>query len=232
MMTSNTGKGVLVGAMALALGGTLGWAAWSLPERGEGLTAAVNTHLTASGVRNPVTAVLLNFRGYDTLLEVGVLLLALLAVWSVSVAAPLKKQQTVNPSQRWLANTLIPLSIITSGYLLWIGAYQPGGAFQAGALLAGAAVLAIISDLSLPVTAGFMLRLLLSIGLLVFIVVGTALTGQGYFLQYPQSWAGTLILTIETAATVSIGVTLAALFIGHRPIPLSNSDSTAPKDGS
>ena len=43
--------------------------------------------METSGVRNPVTAVLLNFRGYDTLLEMGVLLVALLGVWSLGTAA-------------------------------------------------------------------------------------------------------------------------------------------------
>ncbi len=36
-----------------------------------------------SGVTHPVTAVLLNFRGYDTLLEVAVLLIALVGTWSL-----------------------------------------------------------------------------------------------------------------------------------------------------
>ena len=41
--------------------------------------APVAAHLAESGVTHPVTAVLLNYRGYDTLLEIAVLLLALLA---------------------------------------------------------------------------------------------------------------------------------------------------------
>ncbi len=40
--------------------------------------------MAASGVEHPVTAVLLNFRGYDTLLEIAVLLLALLVMLAVS----------------------------------------------------------------------------------------------------------------------------------------------------
>ena len=47
------------------------------------LPEAVAAHMAESGVEHPVTAVLLNFRGYDTLLEVAVLLLALLGVLTV-----------------------------------------------------------------------------------------------------------------------------------------------------
>jgi hypothetical protein len=69
------------------------------------------------------------------------------------------------------------------------------------------------------------LRLIVALALLVFIAAGTAVTAQGAFLQYPTEWAGTLILIIETAATVSIGAILALLFLGHRPndLPANNN---------
>ena len=41
------------------------------------------------------------------------------------------------------------------------------------------------------------------------------ITGQ--LLTYPVMQAGTLILILETAAMLSIGVTLAALFVGGQP---------------
>ena len=44
------------------------------------LPALVQDKLTHSGVQNPVTAVLLNFRSYDTLLEIGVLLIVAVAM--------------------------------------------------------------------------------------------------------------------------------------------------------
>jgi hypothetical protein len=45
----------------------------------------------------------------------------------------------------------------------------------------------------------------------------------GRLLEYPRHWAGILILVIETAATLSIGVILTVLFIGGRP---SEADRT------
>ncbi|MDF1529204.1 MAG: DUF4040 domain-containing protein, partial [Sedimenticola sp.] len=71
----------LIALILIVLG--LGYALLSLPEIADGLTLNVKEKMAQSGVKNPVTAVLLNFRGYDTLLEMVVLLLALLSVWSL-----------------------------------------------------------------------------------------------------------------------------------------------------
>jgi len=40
---------------------------------------------------------------------------------------------------------------------------------------------------------------------------------EGKLLQLPPEWAGRLILIIETTATISIGATLIALFLGAPP---------------
>ena len=105
--------------------------------------------------------------------------------------------------------------LVVAAYLLWVGASKPGGAFQAGALLSGAAGLLALTGVPYQAT-GIGLRLLLSIGLLMFISVGLAMFPSA-FLQYPGDWAGVLILVIETAAMISIGVTLALLFYGRVP---------------
>ena len=105
---------------------------------------------------------------------------------------------------------------ITGGYLLWVGAHAPGGAFQSGALLAAAAVLLRLGGqpaAGLP--APVLQRWLLVGGVGVFITVGLLVSFSGQaFLQYPQGWSGTLILLIETAATLSIATTLALAYIG------------------
>lgn len=209
---------VLLG-VGLAFAIPLGWAVLSLTPLGPGLRLAVEKHLALSGVTNPVTAVLLNFRGYDTLLEIAVLLLAMLAVWVITESRLQLLQRAPSESGAlWgLTATLIPLMIITAGYVLWIGASRPGGAFQGGALLGGAAVLLMLSGDSIASVKPFWIRLVTALGLLVFIITGALLTHGGNFLQYPIEWAGALILFIESAATVSIGAILAALFLGYRP---------------
>ena len=208
---------VLVGLSALLFVG-LGGALLSLPTEAPGMSAPVAENLSTSGVSNPVTAVLLNFRAYDTLLEKAVLLLAVVAAWSLSMAP----REPVSSPGRVLdvfVRLLVPLMIVVASYLLWVGAHAPGGAFQAGAVLAAVAVLLLLSGKSLPARwQGWPLRALLTLGLGVFIAVGAAVMFFGYrFLEYPPDQAGNLILLIEVVATVSIAVALATLFMGGRP---------------
>jgi len=162
--------------------------------------------------------VLLNFRAYDTLLELGVLLVALLGVWSLGSAA-VHRSVAPEPVLSFLAGMLVPIMILMAGYLLWVGANAPGGAFQAGSVLAASGILLLLSGKRLPVRLmGWPLRVVLVFGLGAFVAVGvTLLPVSGVFLQYPPGLAGGLILFIEAAATLSIGVTLAALFLGGRP---------------
>ena len=206
--------------LLLALAGGLGYAVLSLPDQAIGLSDRVSANMETSGVSNPVTAVLLNFRGYDTLLELGVLLVALLGVWSLGTAAAHRRADP-EPVLSFLVGVLVPMMILMAGYLLWVGANAPGGAFQAGSVLAGSGILLLLSGKHFPAPlTGWPLRLVLVLGLGVFVAVGVALfSAGGMFLQYPSNLAGGLILFIEAAATLSIGVTLAALFLGGSPSP-------------
>jgi multisubunit Na+/H+ antiporter MnhB subunit len=171
-----------------------------------------------SGVENPVTAVLLNFRGYDTLLEIGVLVLALVSALSVGPVAAAPSGSAPKSILLLLLRLLLPFIILLSGYILWIGKYAPGGAFQAGAILAGGGILyAAATDRRVRLAAG-MAGPAVSAGLLAFLLVGLAtLIFRGQFLTYPVAFAGALMLLIEAAATVSIGTILALLFIGPKP---------------
>lgn len=202
--------------LVLAVG--LGYAVLSLPDHAQGLQKVVADKMEVSGVSNPVTAVLLNFRGYDTLLEMGVLLVALLGVWSIG-GIPDYRESSPGPVLDTLSRLLVPMLILVAGYLLWVGAHAPGGAFQAGSVLGAAAVLLLLAGWRLEKRfAGLPLRLILVLGLGVFVMaaVGFLLIGNP-FMEYPPALAGALILMIEAAATLSIGATLAALFLGGRP---------------
>ncbi|MCP5080633.1 MAG: hypothetical protein GY948_02935, partial [Alphaproteobacteria bacterium] len=116
---------------------------------------------------------------------------------------------------RWL----VPLLIIVSGYLLWVGAHAPGGAFQAGALLAAAGVLLRLAGYPIGALArGIALRGLIVAGVALFLIIGLAMMLAGKpFLGYPLAWAGSLILAIETAATLGIAVTLIIAFMCGEP---------------
>lgn len=208
--------------LALALLGLLAglaWAVLSLPRPAPGLADAVGARLAESGVSHPVTAVLLNFRGYDTLLELVVLLLALIGTWSVRRARRCAGN-VPGPVLRQLPGLLAPLMVLIAGYLLWAGAHAPGGAFQAGSLLGGVGILLCLSGHSMPDWAQrWPLRLVALLGVAVFALsgVGVAALPSGGLLDWPPAAAKTLILGIELAAMLSIGVILAALFAGGRP---------------
>lgn len=202
---------LLAGVLALALG----WSVLTLPPFVHPLPQQVAERLAESGVSHPVTAVLLNFRGYDTLLEVAVLLLALLGVLTQIGAGNALHPPARLPVLVLEARLLVPLTLMVAGYLLWCGAFRPGGAFQAGAVLAAAAVLLQLAGLlSARAFGGRLLRAGLVLGLLIFLALAASFMPAGRMLQYPTAWAGWLILLIETGLTLSLGLILAGLFLG------------------
>ncbi len=185
-----------------------------LPAPAVDLPAAVGAKMAESGIAHPVTAVLLNFRGYDTLLEIGVLLLALIVVLAVAAREEAKQPAVADPVLQTLARIAAPLMLLAAVYLLWAGAFRPGGAFQAGAVLAAAAVLLHLAGLAAAwQKPGKCLRIGLAAGFLVFLAVAAGLLVEGALLQYPPAWAGALILLIEATLTVSLGLILAGLFL-------------------
>jgi multisubunit Na+/H+ antiporter MnhB subunit len=106
--------------------------------------------------------------------------------------------------------------ILVAAYLLWAGAHAPGGAFQAGAVLGAGGVLLVLTGWRPPpkLLAGRPLLVALVAGVIAFLAV-SLLTMQlgGQLLEYPPARAGALIFLIEAAATVSIAVALAAMFL-------------------
>jgi len=86
-------------------------------------------------------------------------------------------------------------------------------------VLAAAGVLLRLAGL-LPAWAvpGLLLRAGLALGLMVFVAVAVAVLGHATLLTYPPALAGGLILTIEAALTLSIGLTLAALYLASTEV--------------
>jgi len=89
------GSGAL--AFAFLLIGALLEPLMEPPSGGVDLRTAVAANMTASGVEHPVTAVLLNFRGYDTLLEIAVLLLPPLITAIITLAAGMLAESPGSP---------------------------------------------------------------------------------------------------------------------------------------
>jgi multisubunit Na+/H+ antiporter MnhB subunit len=177
------------------------------------------TLIAQSGVGNLVTAVLLNYRAYDTLLELVVMLLALLGVQATVTAAVEERKKPSrlrNPLLAAAVGIIVPVSFIVAGDLLWSGADHPGGAFQAGAVLGGAGIVLLLAGRWHRLTTRQVgVRCAAVAGATTFLVIGTGrmLTG-GHFLEFPAEAAQPLILTIEAATAVSIAVLFVLLFEG------------------
>lgn len=207
-----------VGALCAAVFVLLARGVLAIPEDTAGLAPLIAENLEASGVKNSVTAVLLNFRGYDTLLEIAVLMLATIGVLSLrketaGIWAPLAP--AADPVLSSMTRLLVPVMVLTSGYLLWAGEHAPGGAFQAGAVLGAAGVLLALSGYTRPgwVTR-VALRVSIAVGFIVFLVVAVAPMALGdSLLQYPEGLGKPLMLLVESWLTLSIAVILISLFI-------------------
>ncbi|MGR8918770.1 MAG: hydrogen gas-evolving membrane-bound hydrogenase subunit E [Gammaproteobacteria bacterium] len=211
--TGSRGSRWLLAPLACVIVALLAGTLLALPTPSTDLRAAVAAALPDSGVTHPVTAVLLNFRGYDTLLEVAVLIAALLGVLSAArLESPVRLSAA--PVLQAAARALVPLMVLTAGYLLWAGAHRPGGAFQAAAVLAaGAVLLALVGLLDGWARPSWRVRAAIALGPAVFLLVAAPRVGQSLLLYLPSARAGLLILLIEAALTLSLGFALAGLFL-------------------
>ncbi|HEY9214750.1 MAG TPA: MnhB domain-containing protein, partial [Ancylobacter sp.] len=213
---------VAVGALCAVVTVALVAIVLTLPEPAPSLAPLAAEHLAKTQLGNPVTAVLLAYRALDTLLEIFVLMLALIGVWSLGAdrfwgGAPVEWHSgQPAPALAFLARTLPPLGIVFAAYLFWIGADEPGGKFQASTILAAMWLLMVMAGiLPMPQTGGRRIRAALAIGPVVFITIGFAgIWLADGFLAYPQGFAKPLIILIEAALAFSIVAALTLLVTG------------------
>ncbi|HEY5794886.1 MAG TPA: MnhB domain-containing protein [Bosea sp. (in: a-proteobacteria)] len=199
----------------------LGYVVLAFPHPAPSLAREALAAIDATGLGNPVTAVLLAYRAIDTLLEKVVLILALIAVWSLSSdaawgGASHLRPATVPEPLVFLARVLPPFGVLIAVYQVWVGADAPGGTFQAGTILAAMWLLVMLAGLRpAPETRQIALRAMLVGGPALFVLVGFmgVAVAQG-FLSYPEAIAKPLIVAIEVALTLSVGCTLALLVAG------------------
>lgn len=226
-------RALAIATACLAFTGLLAASIWTIAGNSSpvNLPQLLAANLDRSGVEHPVTAVLLNFRSYDTLLEIGVLVIAGIAGISMAKTASLEDPELRTSDsllyalQRWF----VPLMLVLAGYLLWAGSDRPGGAFQAGAVLAATGVLMRLGGSPMKfLRPGLLLRLGLVLGFTVFLLVAVASAiAGGAFLAYPPGLTKTLIVTIESVLTLSIAMVLLALFVSA-PV----NDAEDPEEGS
>lgn len=208
---------------ALCIGGSLALLLMLLPvaQDASAPRPPVTEHLTAAGVSNPVTAVLLNFRAYDTLLEAVVLVLALVGVWSLTPdrfwgGIPGVRQHARPEGVLAYFGRLLPaIGLLMSIHLLWAGTSAPGGAFQAGTVLAAVWLITVMAGLvEVPAIGDLRVRTLLVFGPLYFVLVAILGIMVGGFLRYPVGLAEDMILSVELVLAVSIATALGLLVLG------------------
>lgn len=202
-------------------------------DRHPPLTETVAGAMDTTATGHPITAVLLDFRAYDTLLEVAVILVAVVGAFALAAVAP---QATgtggvgaggpgaggagTGPLHRTLGDFLrlaSPVLLLLAAWLLFAGAYRPGGAFQGGAAVAGVLILATLAGIPPRILHGNRGRWLVAIGPTAFLAAGgLGLLLAGHWLTMPPGWESAATIGVETALTVSIGASLTLLFLAVR----------------
>lgn len=183
----------------------------------------VQENLSISGTTHPVTAVLLNFRAFDTWLELGVLLLASIAaitIYQVYDGVPIPaKIRLAQDQPRIVARAMFPLLVLVGGVVLWFGSRAPGGAFQAGSLIGAAGILLQIGgERGLLQLSSLRTRFVLSAGFGSFLIVAVLTFSEGRrVLEYSPDLASLMILILEVAASLSIALTLNAMYACSHP---------------
>ncbi|MBF4510276.1 MAG: sodium:proton antiporter [Aeromicrobium sp.] len=219
-------KRALVIALLLAVAVPLLIAVADLPPHGSP-DAPAHTHVAPrylergaeeAGAENIVTAVILNYRGLDTLGEVTVIFTAMAAVLAVLVGAravtALDTPASALPVSmivRFIVRVLAPFIVLFSIYVVLNGHVTPGGGFQGGTI-AGALVIALTLIMSDEQAARLLPRrperVLQAAAPLAFIMTGvTGLLLTGDFLGYPVGHESALVATLMlTFVEIGIGV--------------------------
>jgi multicomponent Na+:H+ antiporter subunit B len=176
-----------------------------LPPHGS-LDAPVQTHVSAyylehgaeeAGAENIVTDVILNYRGYDTSMEVVVIFTALAAVMATLLGKRTRavpgsvSEAGVSVVVQFVVRLLAPFIALFAICVILYGHISPGGGFQGGAIL-GALFIALVFVLGeqrvntmLPAWPRPWLRAAAPLTFAAVGIFGALLTG--YYLGFPTA---------------------------------------------
>lgn len=217
---------VLTAGISLEIGRVLPTiGALDTPANGEVSDYYIEHAVRETASPNLVTAVLADYRGFDTLFETCVLFLSGVVVCMTllppkgSAAKPAKQKNLRQESKSAFdvaSRLVIPILVIYAVYVLLHGEISLGGGFQAGALLACAYLLDCITPgkgMYLPRLRTESTLLLGGAGAFLYALTGMlCMIGGGNFLEYghlPLPQEGTElhsigILMIEAGVTVCV----------------------------
>ncbi len=209
-------------------------AMYVLPEAAERMEyPGPSGHILESGLRetgavNLVTAVLFDYRGFDTLGEATVIFAAVAGVVLIFY------EETLVLSKRGLSslakggmNTLTPFMILLGFYIIFHGHISPGGGFQGGVILASWAILATLIygvEVEENVMSVFAKMLAESSGVILFVAVAAVsfLVGREFLSNLAAGFGGGSpgdvfsaggIPYLNLAIGIKVGAGLAVMFV-------------------
>ena len=221
-----TSARLLNGVLATAGGVLIGGVAYAVMTRAPlpGIAPYFLDHaLSGSGGHNVVNVIIVDFRGFDTMVEISVLVVAGLAVKALLRGLRIDAPKTGPRGLPWssqshplllaiLARLMLPLTVLVAAFVFLRGHNLPGGGFVAGLIVSIALLLQYVASGVLWTESRIPLnyRSLAGFGLLC-----AALTGLGSFaLGYPfltsafGHWRVPLVgeLELSTAMLFDLGV--------------------------
>lgn len=144
-----------VGALLIAAAGDFpDWGAIHTPANDYLSPHYIEKSVEETAVPNFVTAVLADYRGYDTMFETTVIFCAGITVLTLLRRTHRRKPKVVRPRPdrrgadiilRSAARLLVPVMQIFALYVLALGHHSPGGGFQAGVILGASFILLALS---------------------------------------------------------------------------------------
>lgn len=215
----------------------------ALPRPGDP-DAPIHTHVAAryveagareTGADNLVTAVLLNYRAFDTFGEVMIIFVALAAVMAVlstpasargaGAGAAAEERVPISPVVSFIIRITAPFIAAFGAFVIFKGHLAPGGGFQGGVILGALLVLLSVvlgRGAERPLIPVPIARWLQVAGPLAFLVVGLlGLALTGVLLGYPDDPGQHLLrelmmITLELGIGVGGGAIILGLFLEMR----------------
>jgi len=189
-------------------------------------------------VANVITAIVVNYRGFDTLGEVSVLFLAATGLGSILYRRRKEGEHSVSiskPSSQLLqagSKLIYPAILVLGAYVFIHGHLTPGGGFQGGAIIATGFLLMLIAYRKYHVSHG-MLTWVDSLAGILFVTIGIwGLVTGGTFFENSFLPKGTLNSLISGGAIpiiyIAVGFKVAAELTGVLDI-LLNTKEDKPK---
>lgn len=182
-----------------------------IDSNSSGLLELAKENLEKSGVEYLVTAVVLNYRGFDTMFEIFVLALAFLGV-SILSDKRVEALSENEPILNFFSSILIPLVLMVALFILYKGSYSAGGAFQASALIAGGLILSFLSSKNITFDENRLIyKFSFSIGLIIYLLIALVGVLTSQMLNFYSS--GVLLMMLESSLTITISYILFSLYL-------------------